>query len=134
MTLRAARPAWLAVLLAIASALVGSGCGTPREVRVHGRKLELKLDEYRIVPARVRVHAGRLKLVVHNTGVLTHNLKIETGSIDSNGNPVVVASVPTTQPGQTATVKVDLPAGHYRMLCTLANHADLGQRGTLTVG
>jgi uncharacterized cupredoxin-like copper-binding protein len=38
------------------------------------------------------------------------------------------------QPGQTAApVKVTLAPGEYRLVCTIANHDDLGQFGTLTV-
>jgi hypothetical protein len=38
------------------------------------------------------------------------------------------------QPGQTAApVKITLAPGDYRLVCTIANHDDLGQFGTLKV-
>ena len=40
----------------------------------------------------------------------------------------------TMQPGQTGEpIKVTLAPGEYRLVCTIANHDDLGQYGELTV-
>ena len=38
------------------------------------------------------------------------------------------------QPGETApAIKIALQPGTYRLVCTIANHDDLGQYGTLVV-
>jgi hypothetical protein len=79
------------------------------------------------------VKAGRMKLIVRNAGRLTHNLAIQVpGGPDDK--PTQIARVATMQPGQTAApVKVTLAPGEYRLVCTIANHDDLGQFGTLKV-
>ncbi|HUR86144.1 MAG TPA: cupredoxin domain-containing protein [Solirubrobacteraceae bacterium] len=116
-----------------AAVLMLAGCGGGELVRTDRPQLKLTLDEYRIVPQNVEVQAGRMKFVVRNTGRLTHNLVIQVPE-GPDGNPVNVAKVDTMQPGQTAPpIKVALSPGEYRLVCTIANHDDLGQFGTLKV-
>jgi uncharacterized cupredoxin-like copper-binding protein len=116
-----------------AIALVAGGCGGDDVFRTQRPILNITLDEYRIVPQDIEVRAGRMKLVVRNTGRLTHNLVIQVpGAPDDK--PMQIARVATMQPGQTADpVKVTLAPGEYRLVCTIANHDDLGQFGTLKV-
>jgi hypothetical protein len=102
-------------------------------VRFPGSKVALQLDEYRILPRSVSVNAGRIKIVATDTGILTHNVRVQTMSSRSAGNPVIYGTTPTAHPGQTVTLKLALPPGHYKLLCTLGNHADLGQTATLLV-
>lgn len=119
--------------LAAAAAAALAGCGGEREVSVAGTVLRLRLDEFRITPQLVRVHPGRLKIVAYNTGVLTHNLKVELNHPDAYGQPIVVGGTPTALPGEEVETKITLPAGTYAMVDTLANHRDLGQYATLVV-
>jgi uncharacterized cupredoxin-like copper-binding protein len=128
------RPTALCAALA-ASALVLGGCGGGNALRTDRPQLELTVDEYRIVPQDVVVaKPGRLKFVVRNTGRLTHNLVIQVPPKDSGDKPVLVNRTETMQPGQTAPpIKVVLEPGEYRLVCTIANHDDLGQFGTLEV-
>ena len=99
--------------------------------RFPGSKVTLRLDEYRILPRSASVRPGRIKIVATDTGVLTHNVRIQSSS--SKGSPVVYGTTPTAHPGQTVSAKVTLPPGHYKLLCTLGNHADLGQTAALIV-
>ena len=127
---------WAAAAGAVAAVLGlvvwAGGCAGPLPAaRVDSSKVVFHLDEYRIVPTTVHVRAGRIKIVAVNTGLLVHNLRIAARSGDGNGNPAVVLTTPTAHPGQTVFVKGVLAPGTYDMTCTLGNHADLGQRGTL---
>jgi hypothetical protein len=126
------RPPLLQAALA-AAALALAGCGGSDVVRTDRPVLRLTLDEYRIVPQNVSVRPGRMKFIVRNTGRLTHNLVIELPK-GRAGRTLTVDRVATMQPGQTAEpIKVTLSPGRYRLVCTIANHDDLGQFGTLTV-
>ena len=128
---RSPTAAALAALAAIA--LAAGGCGGDGGLRTQRPILRITLDEYRIVPQDVEVRAGRLKLDVRNTGRLTHNLAIEVAG-GPDDKPTQIARVATMQPGHTAApVKVTLAPGEYRLVCTIANHDDLGQFGTLKV-
>jgi uncharacterized cupredoxin-like copper-binding protein len=125
-------PLSAAALAAIALAL--GGCGGDGEFRTDSSQVKLTVDEYRIVPQDVVVRPGRLKFVVRNTGRLTHNLVIQIPPDEPDGKPVLVNRTTTMQPGQTAApIKVTLSPGEYRLVCTIANHDDLGQFGTLKV-
>jgi uncharacterized cupredoxin-like copper-binding protein len=116
-----------------AIALLLGGCGGGDVFRTDRPILHITLDEYRIVPQDIEIKTGRIKLVVRNAGRLTHNLVIQVPG-GPDGKPMPIDRVATMQPGQTAEpVKVTLAPGEYRLACTIANHDDLGQFGTLKV-
>ena len=123
------------LLLPTLAAVVAAGCGGAEPVEIEGRTLRLRLDEYRIMPQDVRVDAGRLRIVATNVGRLTHNVKIVRQDEDDLEAPVAeIGGTRSTQPGESAAVTFeDLEPGDYRLACTIANHDDLGQYGTLVV-
>ena len=66
-----------ATLLAVltAGAAVVAGCGDdPPYVPASGNVVNLRLDEYRVLPQRVTVPAGRIEIRARDTGRLTHNV------------------------------------------------------------
>ena len=127
--------AHLMVALLAVPMLVLGGCGDDDVFRTDRPLLRVTLDEYRIVPQNVIVKPGRTKLIVRNTGRLTHNLAIQIPE-GPDGKPFDIPGgrVGTMQPGETGEpIKVTLAPGEYRLVCTIANHDDLGQYGELTV-
>ncbi|HYH90405.1 MAG TPA: cupredoxin domain-containing protein [Solirubrobacteraceae bacterium] len=122
-------PAVLAVV-----ALVLGACGNDDVFRTDRPILRLSLDEYRVVPQTiVVVKPGRMKFDVRNSGRLTHNLAIQIPE-GPDGKPVEITRTETVQPGERAEpIKVTLQPGEYRLVCTIANHDDLGQFGSLEV-
>jgi hypothetical protein len=127
--LATAPPAGLALLgaLALALALLAGGCGS-HLVKVDSSVLRLRIDEYSITPQDVEVRAGRLKIVAVNTGILTHNVRVEPAD-----DPHPIGGTGVAQPGQVVIAKVELKPGRYRLVDTIANHADLGDYATMTV-
>ena len=125
----------LPMLATCAGVLVLGGCGDDEPVEIEGRTLRLRLDEYRIMPQDVTVTAGRLRIVATNVGRLTHNVKIvRQDSTDLEAPVEEVAGTRSTQPGESTSVTIeDVEPGEYRLACTIANHDDLGQYGTLVV-
>jgi uncharacterized cupredoxin-like copper-binding protein len=124
----------LAVALLVAVSFALSSRGGPATVRVAGHVVAVTLNEYSIKPQNISVPAGSFTLVVHNSGILTHNLTLEHEHLDSKGEPVIIASSRTLLPGATVRTPVEaLNAGRYRMTSTIANQADLGMTGTLSV-
>jgi hypothetical protein len=121
-----------ATVLAVLAAALG-GCGDEGVYRTDRPILRITLDEYRIVPQNIVVKPGRIKIVARNTGRLTHNLVIQIPH-GPGDQPVEIARVGTMQPGETGEpIKVTLKPGTYRLVCTIANHDDLGQYGKLEV-
>ena len=126
------RATLLATLLAVLAAALG-GCGDDHVHRTDRPILRITLDEYRIVPQNIVVKPGRIKFVARNAGRLTHNLVIQIPA-GPGKQPVEIARVGTMQPGETGEpIKVTLKPGEYRLVCTIANHDDLGQYGKLEV-
>jgi plastocyanin len=126
-----------ACLLALL-ALGAAGCGGGDTVDVTGGVVRLDVDEYRIIPDKVTVPAGRVKILIHDTGLLTHNVHVEDpGDLDEQGNPRDLGGTPTAHPGTgpptRESVTLTLAPGKYRLVCTIANHEVLGQYGTLDV-
>src|SRR6187549_2177914 len=65
------------LLLVALAALPAGGCGaTVAYTRAPNRRVEVRLDEYRVLPEHLQVRAGRITLVARNTGRLTHNLGV----------------------------------------------------------
>ena len=127
-------PSRAACLLLVAPALTAAGCGGHEPLRLERPVLRATLDEYRISPQDVSVAPGRLRLVATNAGRLAHNLKVVVPADEPGRQPRRLGGTPTAQPGQTVTGTVRLRRpGEYELVCTLANHDDLGQWGTLIV-
>jgi uncharacterized cupredoxin-like copper-binding protein len=121
-----------AAVLAVLALVLG-GCGEDRVFRTDRPILRIKLDEYRVVPQNIVVKPGRMKFDVRNGGRLTHNLAIQIPK-GADGKPVELMRTETMQPGQRAlAIKLTLLPGEYRLVCTIANHDDLGQYASLTV-
>jgi len=119
-----------------AAALALGGCGEGDLLRTERPIMRITLDEYRIVPQNISVRPGRIKVVVRNTGRLTHNLVIQRPPLEVGDKPeeILGARVKSMQPGEGAQpIKVTLAPGSYRLVCTIANHDDLGQYGELVV-
>ena len=118
----------------LGATIVLTGCGEPAIVPVENRTIGLKLDEYRILPKRVSAPAGALRLIIRNIGKLTHNVAIETiPKVGSDDQPTEIVRTETVHPNQRAEVSFTIQPGTYRLVCTIANHDDLGQVGTLYV-
>ena len=135
-------PAGVNFRYVIAAALVAlvvvadvAACGDEEPVEVEGRTLRVRLDEYRIVPQNLTVTEGRLRIVATNVGRLTHNLEVvKQDEDDLEERPVEIDGTRTAQPNESAAVTIErLPAGEYRMICSIGNHDDLGQYGRLIV-
>jgi Cupredoxin-like domain len=114
----------LAFLMAVA--LLLAGCGHT-SVASGNRTIRVELTEYRLHPQSIHAGAGLLTLVVHNRGVLNHNLVVsQHGETIDSSNPI--------QPGQTVDLSMNLAPGTYSIASTVQSDQTLGEYGTLSVG
>ena len=74
----------------------------------------------------VKDKSGGDALTVLNEGGIAHNLTVERG-------PVQVAGTASFLAGDRERLRIDMPPGRYRILCTVPGHERLGMTGTLTV-
>jgi plastocyanin len=117
--MRAAIPLLCAVVLA------GCGGGEPA-VRARDGSVRIVLDDFSIRPQKVRGSAGRIRFDVVNRGRAGHNFRLRRG-------PREPLKLTTLLPGDSESIGGRLRAGDYRMVCTVANHEELGMYGTLVL-
>ena len=70
--------------------------------------------------------AGPTTFEVTNDGTFPHSFEVE----GQGGEAALDANL---EPGQSATLEVDLAAGAYEVYCPIGNHADQGMRPGMTV-
>lgn len=97
-----------------------------RTVTVEGSgPIRISGDEYRFDPGRIVVRGGApLRIQFANEGSLAHNLTVFEGQRKLTG----LRSFP---PGEERSLRVDVPPGAYRLVCTVADHEELGMVGEL---
>ena len=119
--------------LAATAPLLLAGCGAGHTVRLQGPRLAVTLSEYRITPQAVSVPPGRLQIRARNSGILTHNVELERGSLDSNER-TVLAVIHTLLPGASGAVWTKpLKPGNYLLVSAVGNQTTLGMSATLIV-
>jgi plastocyanin len=119
----------LATRLTAAALLIAAlaGCGGPEDAaEAEDGRIAIELDDFLIRPQNVRLSAGVVTFAVVNRGRLGHNFRLRTG----DSEPV---AIPTLLPGRSDSQSVTLSRGTYKMLCTVANHEQLGMTGRLVV-
>ena len=123
------------IALAALAAVPLSGCGGDAPyVPASGRAVSLRLDEYRVLPQRVTVPAGRVRIIARDVGRLTHNIAVvQFDRPLGEDEEKQYARTRTAHPGDVVRTTVTLRPGKYRIVCTIANHDNLGQYGELKV-
>jgi hypothetical protein len=128
----AAAPLWPPVAALLATFLL-AGCGAGQTAHLTGHRLALTLQEYRILPRTASVPAGPLRIDACNRGVLTHNVALQRGSLDSDER-TTLTGIPTLLPGKCGSAPTTaLAPGRYLLLSTVGNQAVLGMAATLIV-
>ena len=113
-------------MAAIGAVLIGgttcsSGGGLPAVSGPTSPRLELVGTEMRYTPSKLAVANGDVTVVLHNSGVVIHDLRIE-------GRPMLGLEA---LPGQTSTAVWRLDKGRYRIYCSVAGHRTAGMEGVL---
>jgi hypothetical protein len=110
-----------------------AGCDATQTAQVTGHTLTLTLSEYRIVPQTASVPPGPLRIMACNRGVLTHNVALQRGTLDSDER-ITLTDIPTLLPGKCGSVHTQpLAPGRYLLASTVGNQAVLGVVATLIV-
>jgi plastocyanin len=93
-----------------------------------GRVVSIQARDYFFDPDRYVVAGGhqRIHTVLHNEGALEHDVRVFAGHRDIGGTPAF-------KPEQTRAATVDLAPGEYMLVCSVADHRELGMVGTLRV-
>jgi hypothetical protein len=105
----------------------GAGQAPTEEGPVVGR-LSVKASEYSYVLSRPSVAAGEVIVELNNQGEDPHNLNLQLAN--GQGQQFQFGEVGSLQ---RATQRFTLPAGKYRLWCSLPGHEELGMKATLSV-
>jgi uncharacterized cupredoxin-like copper-binding protein len=99
----------------------------PAPTEPAGETVTLSETEFAIDPAAVSVdQAGVVEFKVENAGSITHALEVEGAGLEEETEDIAA--------GDSASLKVDLPEGTYKLYCPIGNHEDQGMVAQLTVG
>src|SRR5215217_7056254 len=90
-----------------------------------GAAINVMLKEMTVELDKAQALAGKTTFVVQNTGHVPHNFAIKGNGVEQK--------TPLLEPGQSATLTVDLSPGTYEYECAVPGHAMAGMQGTLTV-
>ncbi|MGH3666266.1 MAG: hypothetical protein ACRDU8_09320 [Egibacteraceae bacterium] len=104
-----------------------SGQPQPQAGTTAARELRIGLVEYEVLASHAAVLPGDVVFEVTNAGGEAHDLRV-----DGAAEP---AAAPTLRPGDTATLRVHVPAGQDELVlwCTLPGHRAQGMHTRLEV-
>jgi plastocyanin len=96
------------------------------------------LGEWALTLEAQAIRPGRVTFDVSNRGTMAHGFEIESEGTDSSGSGSgdddgIKAESGLIQPGRTARLTLDLPAGLYKVECLVEGHDDMGMEGLLEV-
>jgi len=94
----------------------------------NAKTVKVTLSEWKVRLSPDKIPAGPVEFEVSNTGSIPHALEVEGRSLERKTAQI--------QPGATATLQLDLPAGRYEAYCPVGkgSHKMLGMLDHLTVG
>jgi plastocyanin len=120
-----------ACALALVPALAAAAVASAGSRRAPSR-LMVSAQEHSFVLSRKTIKAGPALIQFLNRGEDPHDLRLRRVS----GRGVTARrtlAVPETPSGDLAELEARLPAGRYKLWCSLPGHAQLGMRATLRV-
>ncbi len=136
-------PRALIACLGTAAFLVACAPAVP-EADVTKGQIGADLKEYTVGLTSSTVKAGTVTFIARNIGSSAHDLIVlrtdlapdkiaidaQTQKAKEDGRAGGVEEVP---PGANRNLRIDLPAGHYVVICNVPTHYQLGMRAELTV-
>ncbi len=87
--------------------------------------IQVSAQEFSFTLDASQAQAGEVTFIVTNNGTMPHDFAIQGEGVDEK--------TPMIDPGESATLTVELEPGSYTYICTLPGHAMLGMKGTFTV-
>ncbi|HZA89564.1 MAG TPA: plastocyanin/azurin family copper-binding protein [Solirubrobacterales bacterium] len=134
----------LPLLLVIVVVGAAAGCGgddddeeaaapaeTATETEAPAGAQTVGMTEFEFEPNDLTASQGDA-ITAENTGSTVHNLTIEEGPDPEKASPELAAT-PDVDAGQSGELTVDVDPGEYSIVCTIANHRELGMIGTIKV-
>ncbi|HEV2009604.1 MAG TPA: sulfocyanin-like copper-binding protein [Candidatus Limnocylindria bacterium] len=137
--------AMLAIAAALAMGCTAAAAPTTVAAPTQGGTVNATLTDMKIAVDRTSISAGPVTFVVKNSGVVVHELVViqtdvaqdkmamgteEVGKMDETGN---IGETGEVIVGGSNTFTVNLPAGHYVLMCNEVGHYSSGMHMAFTV-
>ncbi len=98
----------------------------PRRVSVKAE--DAKAEDFSFTLSRLFVVSGEVTVELNNQGQDPHNLNLR---LEGSGEPPL--EVGEAEPGESRVARLNLPAGSYRLWCSLPQHEEWGMSVDLEV-
>ena len=133
----------LAVAVSIAMFAFVAACGDGDDDGNGGdggavTKVDVELNEWKVIPSVSSVNAGKVEFVAKNTGKAEHEiviiktglaadkLPVSGGRVDEAKAGEEIGEIEEFDPGKTEKGTFDLKAGKYALICNVAGHYEQG--------
>ena len=127
--------------VAAAAAPAAAGATKAAAPPALAHKVNVSLKEFKVNPNAAQAAAGKVTFKVHNAGTVTHefvvlktntpaNALLKGDRADESGN---VGETGDLKAGASKTLSLNLPPGHYALICNLPGHYKAGQHTDFTV-
>jgi plastocyanin len=118
--------------VAIATAALLAGCGGGGGSAQPSGSISVTMTEYHFNPSTINAPSGKVVFFLVNSGTISHDMIISTGSGSASGT--IVGRSDLVSAGDTSVFTVNnLAAGAYTYYCDQPGHETSGMHGTLTV-
>ena len=130
---------------ALVPLLVAAACAAPApEADITKGQIRADLKESAIALTSTTVRPGQVTFIARNIGTIAHDLIVIKTDLAADKIPVDgqtqkaktdgrVDGVEEIPPGQSRNLRIDLPAGHYVVICNVPTHYQLGMHTELNV-
>jgi uncharacterized cupredoxin-like copper-binding protein len=131
------------IVLVLAALAIGVATAPAGRHKAAATTVNVKLLEFKLIPAPTKVKAGSVTFVVRNAGKIDHQFVVIKTSVPAAKLPMkgVVASeaglvrkIAVVRPNQTGRLTLNLKQGKYVLICNLPAHYKAGQYAAFVVG
>lgn len=128
----------------VAAVLLASSCGNSEHDANAGAGVGATLKDFSITLETANVTAGSTTFDIVNDGPSSHEFEVFHTDLADDALPLdgstvaddrleIVDEVEDIAPGTSTSLTVELPAGHYVVICNIADHYEAGMHAGLTV-
>jgi uncharacterized cupredoxin-like copper-binding protein len=128
----------------VAAVLLAASCGDAGQDANAGSGVAATLKDFSITLETANVTAGSTTFDIVNDGPSSHELEVFRTDLADDALPVdgstvaddqleIVDEVEDIAPGTSTSLTVELPAGHYVVICNIADHYEAGMHAGVTV-
>ena len=134
------RPQLMAILVGVAA--VAGACGGGTSEPTDQPTLSVELTDFAVKADPGTVKAGHVVFAVRNRAAMAHELTVIRTDLAPDALPIdggkakedgKVGGLSNISAGVSRKLALELPAGHYDLICNLPGHYQLGMRTALTV-